>query len=134
MEPSVAKIVLIGRLKHKFPLNIHSLNQLQRCIFFATLGSILDSQLSLESGKFQLARWSPKGHYFLISNPATHPVHRTSRHNHHRHPAPAPSHRPHQPTRQLVSGSPRRGQQPASHPAENVLFILSLYEYPIQIL
>ena len=27
---------------------------------FATLGSILDSQLSWESGKFQLARWSHK--------------------------------------------------------------------------
>ena len=27
-------------------------------VIIATLGSILDSQLSWESGKFQLARWS----------------------------------------------------------------------------
>ena len=30
----------------------------KRCMLVATLGSILDSQLSRESGKFQLTRWS----------------------------------------------------------------------------
>ena len=34
------------------------LNPILKFFFFATLGSILYSQLSIESGKFQLARWS----------------------------------------------------------------------------
>ena len=48
---------------------------------FATLGSILDYQLSWESGKFQLARWSHKGAWFskgtkhppTTLQPTTHP-------------------------------------------------------------
>ena len=41
----------------------------------ATLGSILDSQLSWESGKFQLARWSHRVALFsgLDQPPPTHP-------------------------------------------------------------
>ena len=34
----------------------------------ATLGSILDFQLSWKSGKFQLARWSHKGVLFFVEN------------------------------------------------------------------
>ena len=34
------------------------LKKQKKSVFIATLGSILDSQLSWESGKFQLARWS----------------------------------------------------------------------------
>ena len=39
----------------------------------ATLGSILDSQLSWESGKFQLARWSHEVVIFpaIITHPPT---------------------------------------------------------------
>ena len=39
-------------------------------LIIATLGSILDSQLSWESGKFQLARWS---HEVVIFPAIVHP-------------------------------------------------------------
>ena len=41
--------------------------------FIATLGSILDSQLSWESGKFQLARWSHE--VVIFPERTTHPDH-----------------------------------------------------------
>ena len=41
---------------------------------FATLGSILYSQLSWESGKSQLARWSHNVALFSTMKPPTHPV------------------------------------------------------------
>ena len=49
------------------------------CLLIATLGSILDSQLNWESGKFQLARWSHEVALFPAitghppSHQATHP-------------------------------------------------------------
>ena len=45
-----------------------------RMLVIATLGSILDSQLSWESGKFQLARWSHKVVIFSVRtvHPAGH--------------------------------------------------------------
>ena len=39
-------------------LNLVWKRKYSQFVFMATLGSILDSQLSWESGKFQLARWS----------------------------------------------------------------------------
>ena len=42
-------------------------------LYIATLGSILDSQLSWESSKFQLARWSHGVVIFPIRNPPIHP-------------------------------------------------------------
>ena len=41
--------------------------------YIATLGSILDSQSSWESGKFQLARWSHEVALFPVRIPPTHP-------------------------------------------------------------
>ena len=41
------------------------------CFLIATLGSILDSQLSWESGKFQLARWSHE--VVIFPERTTHP-------------------------------------------------------------
>ena len=43
-------------------------------INFATLGSILDSQLSWESGKFQLARWSHNMALLSWNHLPTHPL------------------------------------------------------------
>ena len=44
----------------------------------ATLGSILDSQLSWESGKLQLARWSNRVVLFLVRTNPTRPTRRVS--------------------------------------------------------
>ena len=46
-------------------------------LIIATLGSILNSQLSWESGKFQLARWSHRVALLLwkTTRPPTHPQH-----------------------------------------------------------
>ena len=41
----------------------------------ATLGSILNSELSWESGKSKLARWSHNVALFSKSHPPTHPTH-----------------------------------------------------------
>ena len=44
-------------------------------LYIATLGSILDSQLSWESGKLQLARWSHRVVLFLVRTDPTRPTH-----------------------------------------------------------
>ena len=58
------------------PHTYHSLAGSNTCMkrsTIATLGSILDSELSWESCKFQLARWSQDWHYnqSLLSHPAS---------------------------------------------------------------
>ena len=57
----------IMRTCHPFKNEVFSLWLFQT---FATLGSILDSQLSWESGKFQLARWS---HRVVLFSSLDHP-------------------------------------------------------------
>ena len=42
-------------------------------VVVATFGSILDSQLSWESDKFQLAGWSQEVRMFLKREPPSHP-------------------------------------------------------------
>ena len=54
------------QFQHSFHISKHIIY-----VFIATLGSILDSQLSWESGKFQLARWSQEVALFPVNT--THP-------------------------------------------------------------
>ena len=49
-------------------------NPFKGIVFIATLGSIMDSQLSWESGKFQLARWRHKVGLFPERKPPIHPT------------------------------------------------------------
>ena len=58
----------------QYCLILHSIAQYCPIFFhIATLGSILDTQLSWESSKFQLARWSHEVVLFLVRTDPTRP-------------------------------------------------------------